>query len=115
MLSDRGLLQRIFQNLLRNALRHTPPGRKIVVHVDRSDPSQPTVTVQDDGPGIPPDVQAILFEPFGGAALRAKGVRVDTGLGLASCKAAARALGGDVTVKSNGTRGSVFTVSLPQT
>jgi signal transduction histidine kinase len=69
--------------------------------------------VEDDGPGIPPEIRARLFEPFGAAALRSAGVRVDTGLGLPSCKVSARAIGADLGVESDGTRGSVFSVLFP--
>jgi signal transduction histidine kinase len=110
--ADPSLLQRVLQNLLRNALRHTPSGTDIVLRVDGSDPSRTAISVEDQGPGIPAPVQALLFEPFGAAALRSAGVRVDTGLGLASCRIAARAFGADVTVRSDPGRGTTFTVSI---
>lgn len=112
--TDQGLVSRILQNLLRNALRHTPAGTDVVIQVDATDLSTTTVSVKDSGPGIPVHVQALLFEPFGAAALRSAGVRVDTGLGLASCRIAARALGGDIVVQSDGQNGSTFTLSIPK-
>ncbi|MBI4564606.1 MAG: hypothetical protein HY716_07945 [Planctomycetes bacterium] len=112
--SDRTLVQRILHNLVRNAVRHAPAGTEIVIRVDSTSPAAATISVKDEGPGIVPSVQDLLFEPFGAAALRGRGLRVDTGLGLASCKAAASALGGDITVESDGQRGSNFTLSLPR-
>lgn len=110
--SDQTLLRRILENLVRNALRHTPRGTQVTVNVGRDDGGA-SITVSDDGPGIPPDVQRALFEPFGGLILRAAGRRVDTGLGLASCKAAADALGAKLAVASDGKRGTAFTLLLP--
>lgn len=112
--TDQSLVRRILQNLLRNALRHTLPGTSVSVRIDASEPSKIQVSVCDTGPGIPPEIQALLFEPFGAAALRARGARVDTGLGLASCKVAAEALGGTISVESDGKTGSVFTFTLPR-
>lgn len=108
--SDQTLLRRILDNLLRNALRHTPPGTAVTIRVE-SGPVR--MSVIDEGPGIPPEIQAKLFEPFGAAALRASGLRVDTGLGLASCRASARALGAEISVQSDGKRGTSFTLLLP--
>jgi signal transduction histidine kinase len=111
--SDQTLLKRILQNLIRNALRHTPRGTKVIVRVTPLDDQRTRVSVLDDGPGIPKAVQAHLFEPFGAAALRSAGVRVDTGLGLPSCLVMARALGAELSVDSDGRSGSVFSLLLP--
>ncbi len=110
--TDQTLVRRILQNLVRNALRHTPKGTRVVVRVD-GDGRRARVSVIDDGPGIPAGVQAKLFEPFGAAALRGSGLRVDTGLGLPSCQVLAKALGAEMSVESDGTRGSTFTLRLP--
>jgi len=107
--TDQTLVRRILQNLVRNALRHTPKGTRVVVRVD----GRGWVSVIDDGPGIPKEIQAKLFEPFGAAALRGSGLRVDTGLGLPSCQVLAKALGAELAVESDGTRGSAFTLRLP--
>jgi signal transduction histidine kinase len=108
--TDQALLRRILENLVRNGLRHTPKGTRVTIRVE-NDP--PRVSVIDDGPGIPPAIQGRIFDPFAAAALRGEGLRVDTGLGLPSCRAAARALGTDVTVLSDGKRGTTFSVAFP--
>lgn len=110
---DQSLLRRILQNLLRNALRHTPKGTSVLVRLDYTEEKRVNLSVEDDGTGISPEVQPLLFEPFGTAALRGIGLRVDTGLGLASCKVAARAMGADLVVRSDGKRGTTFTLTLP--
>jgi signal transduction histidine kinase len=111
--TDQTLVRRILQNFVRNALRHTPHGTSVLVRLDRSGEGRARLSVVDDGPGIPVDVQSRLFEPFGAAALREAGVRVDTGLGLPSCRVAARAIQARLTVQSDGKKGSVFAVEFP--
>jgi len=106
--SDQALVKRVLQNLIRNALRHTPKDTHVVVRVDVLPAGRVRVRVIDDGPGIPTDVQSRLFEPFGAPRLRKAGMRVDVGLGLASCKAAAQALAAELSVESDGRRGTTF-------
>lgn len=111
--TDQSLLRRILENLIRNALRHTPPGTEVVLRAEAGEGGRPRLSVRDDGPGIPPDLQHYLFEPFGALVLREVGRHVDTGLGLASCRASAQALGAKLEVQSDGKRGTTFTLVLP--
>lgn len=112
--TDPSLIKRIVQNLLRNALRHTPRETRVTVRVEPGEAGRPRIRVIDEGAGIPRDLQARLFEPAGAAALRVAGRRVDTGLGLPSCRVMARALGAEISVESDGQKGSTFTVLLPE-
>ena len=64
-------------------------------------------------PVIPKDVQGTIFEPFAAAALRGSGLRIDTGLGLPSCRVLAKALGASLEVERDGKCGSAFTFHLP--
>ena len=111
--TDQSLVRRVLYNLIRNALRHTPKGTHVVVRVDRSDTGGFRLSVIDDGPGIAPEVRPLLFERFGAPALRKAGLRVDSGLGLAFCKAAAEAVGATIRVESPGAKGSAFVVEFP--
>lgn len=63
VLGDPGLLQRAFDNILQNALDHTPPGRKVHVAL-HSEPKQLVLEIRDEGPGVPDEVLPHLFEPF---------------------------------------------------
>jgi signal transduction histidine kinase len=112
--SDQTLLRRILQNLIRNALRHTPKGTQVVVRLEFDSPEWVRLSVIDDGPGIPADAQARLFEPFGASSLRKAGLQVDTGLGLPSCRIMARAIGAEIQLKSDGRRGTTFSLILPR-
>jgi signal transduction histidine kinase len=106
--TDQSLMRRVILNLIRNALRHTPKGTRVVV---RAGPGR--VSVADDGPGIPTDVQPLLFERFGATRLRDAGLRVDSGLGLPFCRVATQAVGAKIEVQSDGKRGTEFVVSFP--
>ncbi|MDX1552867.1 MAG: HAMP domain-containing sensor histidine kinase, partial [Marinobacter sp.] len=63
VLGDPGLLQRAFDNILQNALDHTPPGRKVHVTMHSQHPHL-VLEIRDEGPGVPEEVLPHLFEPF---------------------------------------------------
>ena len=103
-------VHRLTINLLENALRHTPPGSRIRVSTDAAD-GQATLIVEDNGPGVPPELAPTLFERF----VRGAGDRGGSfGLGLAIVKAVAITHGGSVALESpaEGT-GARFVVKLP--
>ncbi|MET9671519.1 HAMP domain-containing sensor histidine kinase [Streptomyces sp. NPDC006482] len=109
--ADGARLQQVLVNLLANARTHTPPGTKITARVRTEGPSV-LVDVEDDGPGVPPELLPSVFERFArGDASRSRHAG-STGLGLAIVRAVAVAHGGDVTVTSAPGR-TVFTVRLP--
>ena len=63
VLGDKGLLQRAFDNILQNALDHTPPGRKVHIAM-QAEHQQLVLNIRDEGPGVPDEVLPHLFEPF---------------------------------------------------
>lgn len=105
-----GALLSIVQNLLANAIGHTPPGTRIVVTLAGS--AHPLwLSVEDDGPGIAPEAAAQMFERFHrGANPRTRGA----GLGLAIVRQAAARLGGEVRLGPGlEGRGAGFHLRLP--
>ncbi|MGE3192438.1 MAG: sensor histidine kinase [Microbacteriaceae bacterium] len=109
---DGGRLHQVLANLLANARVHTPEGTHVEVGLS-VDQGFAVLTVQDDGPGISPDLQAVLFERFArgdGSRARKTG---STGLGLAIVAAVVEGHGGTVAVESAPGR-TVFTVRLPR-
>jgi two-component system, OmpR family, sensor kinase len=104
-------LHRLTINLLENALRHTPPGTKIRVWTATA-AGEVTLVVQDDGPGVPPELAPTLFERF----VRGAGDRGGSfGLGLAIVRAVAESHGGSVALEPTGEgRGARFVVRLPE-
>ena len=105
-----GNLQQVFTNLLLNAIQATPQGGKIGMHVDRAaTPGFISFTVEDSGPGIPPEIQHKIFEPF----FSTKEVGKGTGLGLAVSYSIVKRHGGRIEVFSEAGKGARFTVLLP--
>jgi two-component system OmpR family sensor kinase len=102
-------VHRLAINLLENSLRHTPPGTRVHVSTGVRD-GRATLVVEDDGPGVPPELAPTLFERF----VRGAGDRGGSfGLGLAIVKAVAVSHGGDVALESPANRGARFVVTLP--
>ena len=98
------LLARVFSNLLENAVLHNDSGTpRVEVAVD-ADPESVTVTVADDGPGVPESERATLFERSG---------RGDHGLGLYLVRTLLRRYDGTVELAETGPDGSKFTVEIP--
>ncbi|MGW5939382.1 sensor histidine kinase [Streptomyces celluloflavus] len=119
VLGDGDRLHQVLANLLANARTHTPEGTtvtaRVVAAAGTAQPGRPAVVrleVQDDGPGIPPDLLPRVFERFArGDASRSRAAG-STGLGLAIVQAVVAAHGGTVAVESVPGR-TVFGVTLP--
>src|SRR5581483_6067201 len=60
---DAAKVERILENLLRNAARHTPPGTPVVIRVEQRE-SGVLLSVEDEGPGIPDELKDVVFQPF---------------------------------------------------
>jgi signal transduction histidine kinase len=108
-------LHRLTLNLIENAIRHTPAGTRVHAAVERVDGAV-RLTVEDDGPGIPPDLGERVFERF----VRGVGDRGgSSGLGLSIVQAVAGSHGGSVSIESPTTNGAIrphgtrFEVTLP--
>ena len=111
VVGDEPRLRQVVMNLLANARVHTPEGTSVVAALAR-DGDDVVLTVEDDGPGIPPDLVDSLFERFvRGDSSRSRRAG-STGLGLAIVRAVAVAHEGDVSVTSEPGR-TRFTVRLP--
>ena len=103
-------LVRVLQNLLANAVRHTPEDGTVRLSAQRS-VDRLVVAVEDDGEGIGPEDLARVFEPFFRADPARSGA--GAGLGLALAKRIVEALGGGISAQSIPEHGSRFVVDLP--
>jgi signal transduction histidine kinase len=104
-------LHRLALNLLENAVRHTPPGTHIRANTAVHD-GVATLVVEDDGPGIPPELAYRVFDRFvRGAGHGGRG----SGLGLAIVRAVAESHGGSVRLEAppNGASGTRFVITVP--
>ncbi|MEW6753715.1 MAG: HAMP domain-containing sensor histidine kinase [Candidatus Latescibacterota bacterium] len=100
----------VLTNLVSNALRYAGAGGHIGLSARRLDDLL-HVSVQDDGPGIPPEHQARIFEKF--VQLGRERGGGGSGLGLAICRELIRAHSGAIWVESAPGQGSTFTFTLP--
>ncbi|MGW2436668.1 sensor histidine kinase [Streptomyces goshikiensis] len=109
--ADPARIQQVLVNLLANARTHTPPGTTVTAHVSRETRAV-RLRIEDDGPGIAPDLLPHVFERFArGDASRSRSAG-STGLGLAIVAAVVSAHGGQVDVASEPGR-TRFEVLLP--
>jgi heavy metal sensor kinase len=110
--ADRDLLGRLLDNLVDNALRHTPGGGTIQLSAVQGGPTW-VIAVKDDGPGVDPAVQPILFERFArGDPARGRETG-GVGLGLALCAAIAKVHQGTLTLEESPDPGATFVLQLP--
>jgi signal transduction histidine kinase len=103
---DRSPMERVFQNLIGNAIEAMPEGGEVKVRASRDD-SQVLVSVEDTGPGVPAAIAAQLFQPFVTA-----GKKNGMGLGLALSRKTVLSHGGDLWTE-NSVRGAKFVMKLP--
>lgn len=104
-------LRQILTNYTSNAIRFSPPGGVVHMRVRPAPFEQFRIEVQDDGKGIPREMQTRLFQPF--SRIEENGDTEGTGLGLAVTRLLAEAQGGTVGVQSAAGAGATFFVELP--
>ena len=112
ILGDAARLRQIIFNLLSNALKFTKAGR-VALRADVDGEGRLQIAVSDSGIGIPADKMEAIFESFRQADAGTTRQFGGTGLGLAICRNLARAMGGDVSVRSVVGQGATFTLSVP--
>jgi two-component system sensor histidine kinase KdpD len=107
---DAPLIIQVLANLLENAAKHTPPGTRISITA-AADGQKVHVTVDDDGPGLPPGDPERLFAKFQRG--REEGNAGGAGLGLAICRAIVAAHGGRIAASNRPEGGARFSFTLP--
>jgi signal transduction histidine kinase len=111
--ADKGLLKRVFSNLIQNAVTHSSRPIELTMTARKSSDAI-LFTVTDNGPGIPPEYHEVIFRKFGQVAQGANTPRVrSSGLGLTFCKLVVDLHGGMIWVKSHEGEGSSFYIQLP--
>lgn len=110
---DLEILRRVLVNVLNNALRFSPKGGTVKVHLAPT-ASDATLRITDQGPGIPAELHDSVFRKFGDARLRRAGLKQSVGLGLAFCRLAVEAHGGRIGVESTPGQGSTFWFTVPR-
>jgi signal transduction histidine kinase len=110
---DRIKITQVIDNLITNAIKFSPAGSRIEIRVS-TNPREATISVKDEGQGIPADDIRTVFQPFQRSTRRSVSNRGGTGLGLAIVKRIVEGHGGQIAVESEVGKGSTFTVTLPQ-
>lgn len=118
VMGDANRLEQALQNLVANAVRHTPSGGRIVVSSraqEESDGRVVVLAVDDSGPGIPPEHLTRVFDRFYKADSSRAGTTVPSGsgLGLSIVQAIVHRHGGTVTASNAPTGGARFEIALP--
>lgn len=111
IVGDPALLQTMLNNLIRNAIRFSPHGGRVDVRMSVKDKTL-TVSVSDQGPGIPPDLLDHVFDRFVQSTAEVRRER-GHGLGLAIAKGIAELHRGDITATNLEQAGARFTATLP--
>jgi len=109
---DSERLRRIAVNLLDNAVKYSPDGGPVELHVELRG-RRAEMSVRDQGLGISETAMPRMFKRFGRIVTERTSNIPGTGLGLYLCRELARAHGGDITVDSREGEGSTFTLTLP--
>ena len=106
--ADSAQLERVFSNLIDNALKFSPPDSPVMI-TGGSSAGRVTIRVTDQGPGIPRRERSSVFQPF----YRGRGDRrTGSGLGLAICRGFVEANGGRIRLLA-AQEGAAFAVSIP--
>ncbi len=116
VLIDVDKMRRVLVNLLDNALRYTPAGGSVSIKAaPHPEAGLLTVSVEDTGPGIPPEVRESIFDKWqtGLTGQHQKRGRKGLGLGLTFCRLAVEAHGGTIWVEEGAAGGAVFRFTLP--
>ncbi len=108
------LLGRAFENVIRNALRHTAEGSTVDVHLGLAEDGRSAeVTIRDHGPGVPPQALTELFQPFFRVSKSRNQQNGGSGVGLAIAERAIKLHGGRIIAANHPEGGMLFTILLP--
>jgi len=111
---DLSVVDQILSNLVDNAVKYAGSASDRRIHLDVVPAGRwLMITVSDHGPGVPPSMIRRLFRPFSKSAHDAAQSAPGVGLGLALSRRLARALGGDLRIHANGSRGACFAFTIP--
>jgi len=109
---DKGLVKRVFTNLIQNAVTHSSHPVHLELSARRAGQGV-LFTVSDNGPGIPPEYHDLIFRKFGQVEMPRSPRTRSSGLGLTFCKLVVERHGGRIWVKSAEGVGSSFYIELP--
>jgi signal transduction histidine kinase len=107
--SDKGQLQQVFLNIIKNAIDAVDNGGLVAVSTDLKDENTVKASIKDNGHGISGEDMKHIFEPF----FTTKGTGKGTGIGLSITYGIVKNLGGNILLESEGNKGTTFIVEIP--
>jgi two-component system sensor histidine kinase/response regulator len=111
-LADASALDQVLDNLISNALKFSPPDKRIFVSV-RPAGTHAECIIRDEGPGFTDEDKARMFRRYGRLSARPTGGEPSTGLGLSIVRKLVVAMGGELLCQSERGHGAAFTIRLP--
>lgn len=111
VLADVVALDQILDNLISNALKFSPPDKRIFVSV-RAIQTQAECVIRDEGPGFTTEDKGRMFRRYGRLSARPTGGEFSTGLGLSIVRKLVLAMGGELECESHPGQGAAFTIRL---
>ena len=112
LMADARLVAQVLINLVNNAIAYTPEGTEIRISADTG-LHEASITVADNGPGIPDGEKERVFEMFYSGSGNGPENRRSVGMGLSLCRAIVQAHGGEILLRDNIPSGAAFTFTLP--
>lgn len=113
IVTDKSALRQVLDNLVSNAVKFSPTGKKIYVNVKQNG-NLIRFDVRDEGPGLTEKDKIRLYGKFSRLSAQPTGGENSTGLGLSIVKNLTEALGGKIRCESRESKGALFTVELPR-
>ncbi len=110
-LADKNMANLVFRNLILNAIKFTEEGGTIAIR-SASHANMWRISIEDNGVGISPEVQKIIFEKTSGYSTRGTANEKGTGLGLILCKEFVERNGGTIWLESEVGKGTTFFFTL---
>lgn len=110
---DRALALRILLNLLSNAVKFTPQGKAVTLAAAAGE-GEVVISVEDEGPGVPKEYLAAVFDKYFQVEARQAGALTGSGLGLSFCAMGVRAQGGRIWMESEPGRGTAVRFTVPR-
>jgi signal transduction histidine kinase len=112
-LVDKIYLNQVFENLIYNAIKFSPPGKQVTIELQSTERAL-RATIKDEGPGIKNEEKEMLFKKFAKLSNQPTGEETSSGLGLSIVKHYLELLNGRVWCESEYGKGSSFIVELPR-
>lgn len=112
--ADEGRLVQVLVNLISNAIKFSPADSSVEIAVARSEQGMVEFRVKDQGRGVPPQYQQVIFEKFKQVEASDKQEKGGSGLGLAICKTIVEQHGGTIGIEGKEGKGSTFWFRIPQ-